>query len=106
MPRDLVAGLVVTILLVSQSLAYAMLAGLPPHVGMYASILPLVAYAVLGSSMTLSVGSRRQRALPQRAALCGQNLSRAAADAGRRKPVLRQHAGGPRAHRGEDRPAR
>ena len=54
--QDLVAGIVVTILLVPQSLAYAMLAGLPPHVGMYASILPLAAYAVLGSSMTLSVG--------------------------------------------------
>lgn len=54
--QDLVAGIVVTILLVPQSLAYSMLAGLPPHVGMYASILPLVAYAVLGSSMTLSVG--------------------------------------------------
>jgi SulP family sulfate permease len=54
--QDLVAGLVVTMLLVPQSLAYAMLAGLPPHVGMYASILPLVAYAALGSSMTLSVG--------------------------------------------------
>ena len=54
--QDGVAGLVVTILLVPQSLAYAMLAGLPPHVGMYASILPLVAYAALGSSMTLSVG--------------------------------------------------
>jgi len=54
--QDLVAGIVVTMLLVPQSLAYAMLAGLPPHVGMYASILPLVAYAVLGSSMTLSVG--------------------------------------------------
>ena len=54
--QDVVAGIVVTILLVPQSLAYAMLAGLPPHVGMYASILPLVAYAVLGSSMTLSVG--------------------------------------------------
>lgn len=54
--QDVVAGVVVTILLVPQSLAYAMLAGLPPHVGMYASILPLVAYAVFGSSMTLSVG--------------------------------------------------
>jgi sulfate permease, SulP family len=54
--QDAVAGVVVTILLVPQSLAYAMLAGLPPHVGMYASIVPLVAYAVLGSSMTLSVG--------------------------------------------------
>ena len=54
--QDLVAGIVVTILLVPQSLAYAMLAGLPAHVGMYASILPLVAYTVFGSSMTLSVG--------------------------------------------------
>lgn len=50
------AGLVVTVLLVPQSLAYAMLAGLPPHVGMYASLLPLLVYAVLGSSMTLAVG--------------------------------------------------
>jgi sulfate permease, SulP family len=54
--QDLVAGLVVTVLLVPQSLAYAMLAGLPPHFGMYASILPLLAYAWLGSSMTLAVG--------------------------------------------------
>ncbi|MBL0419024.1 sulfate permease [Ramlibacter sp. AW1] len=54
--QDGVAGLVVTMLLVPQSLAYAMLAGLPPHVGMYASILPLLAYALFGSSMTLSVG--------------------------------------------------
>jgi len=60
--QDAVAGIVVTILLVPQSLAYAMLAGLPPHVGMYASILPLVAYAVLGSSMTLSVGRSVGRA--------------------------------------------
>ncbi len=54
--QDGVAGMVVTILLVPQSLAYAMLAGLPPHVGMYASILPLAVYAAFGSSMTLSVG--------------------------------------------------
>lgn len=54
--QDAVAGTVVTVLLVPQSLAYAMLAGLPPHIGLYASILPLVAYAVLGSSMALSVG--------------------------------------------------
>ena len=54
--QDGIAGLVVTVLLVPQSLAYAMLAGLPPHVGMYASILPLLAYAAFGSSMTLAVG--------------------------------------------------
>ena len=54
--QDGIAGMVVTVLLVPQSLAYAMLAGLPPHVGMYASILPLLAYAAFGSSMTLAVG--------------------------------------------------
>ncbi len=54
--QDGIAGVVVTVLLVPQSLAYAMLAGLPPHVGMYASILPLLAYAAFGSSMTLAVG--------------------------------------------------
>ncbi len=53
---DLTAGLIVTVMLIPQSLAYAMLAGLPPQMGLYASILPLVAYALLGSSMTLAVG--------------------------------------------------
>lgn len=53
---DLLAGVIVTIMLIPQSLAYAMLAGLPPHVGLYASILPLVGYAVFGSSRTIAVG--------------------------------------------------
>lgn len=53
---DLTAGVIVTVMLIPQSLAYAMLAGLPPQVGIYASILPLIAYALLGSSMTLAVG--------------------------------------------------
>ncbi|WP_243633848.1 SulP family inorganic anion transporter [Motiliproteus coralliicola] len=53
---DLVAALIVTIMLIPQSLAYALLAGLPPEVGLYASILPLVAYALFGSSRTLAVG--------------------------------------------------
>jgi SulP family sulfate permease len=53
---DLVAALIVTIMLIPQSLAYAMLAGLPPEVGLYASILPLVAYAVFGTSRSLAVG--------------------------------------------------
>jgi SulP family sulfate permease len=53
---DLFAAAIVTIMLVPQSLAYAMLAGLPPQVGLYASILPLFAYAVFGSSRTLAVG--------------------------------------------------
>jgi len=53
---DLVAAVIVTIMLIPQSLAYAMLAGLPPVVGLYASILPLVAYALFGTSRTVAVG--------------------------------------------------
>ncbi len=53
---DLVAALIVTIMLIPQSLAYAMLAGLPPEVGLYASVLPLVAYAIFGTSRALAVG--------------------------------------------------
>lgn len=54
--NDLVAAVIVTIMLIPQSLAYALLAGLPPVVGLYASILPLVAYAIFGTSRTLAVG--------------------------------------------------
>ena len=53
---DLVAALIVTIMLIPQSLAYALLAGLPPEMGLYASILPLVAYAIFGTSRALAVG--------------------------------------------------
>lgn len=53
---DLVAGLVVAVMLVPQAMAYAMLAGLPPQVGLYASIVPLILYAVLGTSNSLAVG--------------------------------------------------
>jgi sulfate permease, SulP family len=53
---DLIAAVIVTIMLIPQSLAYAMLAGLPPEVGLYASVLPLVAYAIFGTSRTLAVG--------------------------------------------------
>ncbi len=53
---DMVAAIIVTIMLIPQSLAYALLAGLPPVVGLYASILPLVAYAIFGTSRTLAVG--------------------------------------------------
>ena len=53
---DLNAAVIVTIMLIPQSLAYAMLAGLPPEIGLYASILPLVAYALFGTSRTLAVG--------------------------------------------------
>ena len=54
--NDLFAAFIVTVMLVPQSLAYAMLAGLPPVIGLYASILPLIAYALLGTGRTLAVG--------------------------------------------------
>ncbi|WP_432450007.1 SulP family inorganic anion transporter [Aliiroseovarius marinus] len=53
---DLVAAVIVTIMLIPQSLAYALLAGLPAEMGLYASILPLVAYAIFGTSRALAVG--------------------------------------------------
>jgi SulP family sulfate permease len=53
---DLIAGLVVAVMLVPQSMAYALLVGLPPQMGLYASIAPLIIYGLLGTSRTLSVG--------------------------------------------------
>ena len=53
---DLFAGIITAILLVPQGIAYAILAGLPPQLGLYASILPPVVYALFGTSRTLSVG--------------------------------------------------
>lgn len=53
---DVSAGLIVAVLVIPQSLAYTLLAGLPAEMGLYASILPVVAYALVGSSMTLAVG--------------------------------------------------
>ena len=53
---DTVAAIVVTIMLIPQSLAYALLAGLPPQIGLYASIIPLLIYSVFGTSNTLAVG--------------------------------------------------
>ena len=53
---DVTAGLIVAILVIPQSMAYALLAGLPPQFGLYVSILPAIAYALLGSSMVQAVG--------------------------------------------------
>ena len=53
---DLLAGVIVAIMLVPQGMAYALLAGLPPQIGLYASILPAILYGLLGSSRTLAVG--------------------------------------------------
>jgi SulP family sulfate permease len=54
--HDSLAAVVVMIMLIPQSLAYALMAGLPPETGLYASIAPLLAYSLLGTSRTLSVG--------------------------------------------------
>ncbi len=53
---DLSAGLIVAIMLIPQGMAYAMLAGLPPVIGLYASTIPLIVYALFGSSRQLAVG--------------------------------------------------
>lgn len=53
---DGVAGLIVAVMLVPQGMAYAFLAGLPPQMGLYAGIVPLFIYALLGSSRSLAVG--------------------------------------------------
>jgi sulfate permease, SulP family len=53
---DLAAGLTVGAMLVPQGMAYALLAGLPPEVGLYASTIPLVLYALFGTSRQLAVG--------------------------------------------------
>jgi len=77
--RDLLAAVIVTIMLIPQSLAYALLAGLPAEVGLYASIAPLVAYALFGSSRTLSVGPVAVASLMSAAAL-GQVAAQNTAD--------------------------
>jgi SulP family sulfate permease len=53
---DVSAGIVVAMMMIPQGMAYALVAGLPPVVGIYASILPPLLYALFGSSMTQSVG--------------------------------------------------
>ncbi|WP_227718198.1 SulP family inorganic anion transporter [Microbulbifer sp. Q7] len=77
--KDLLAAVIVTIMLIPQSLAYALLAGLPAEVGLYASIAPLVAYALFGSSRTLSVGPVAVASLMSAAAL-GQVAAQGTAD--------------------------
>ncbi|MEL6148628.1 MAG: sulfate permease [Chloroflexota bacterium] len=56
LPGDLIAGVTVAVMLVPQSMAYAALAGLPPVVGLYASILPVMIYGLFGSSRVLTLG--------------------------------------------------
>ena len=53
---DLTAGITTAVMLIPQAMAYAMLAGLPPVIGLYASMAPLLVYALLGTSRQLAVG--------------------------------------------------
>jgi SulP family sulfate permease len=76
---DLMAALVVTIMLIPQSLAYALLAGVPAEVGLYSCLLPLVFYAIFGSSRTLSVGPVAITSLMTAVAL-GEVVGEGAAD--------------------------
>ncbi len=54
--RDLIAGFTVAIMLVPQGMAYAMLAGMPPIYGLYGGLVPLILYALFGTSRQLSIG--------------------------------------------------
>lgn len=72
---DALAAVIVTIMLIPQSLAYALLAGLPAEVGLYASILPLVAYAIFGTSKALAVGPVAVVSLMTASALAPLGLS-------------------------------
>jgi SulP family sulfate permease len=72
---DVFAGIITAILFVPQGIAYAMLAGLPAQVGLYASILPPFIYALLGTSRTLSVGPVSIAAIMIASALAAPELT-------------------------------
>ncbi len=56
LPKDLVAGLTVAVILIPQGMAYAMIAGLPPVYGLYAALVPIVIYALMGTSRQVAMG--------------------------------------------------
>ncbi|MBU2885578.1 sulfate permease [Gilvimarinus agarilyticus] len=72
---DMLAASIVTVMLIPQSLAYALLAGLPPEVGLYASLLPLLCYGLLGTSRTMAVGPVAVVSLMTAAAVGGLGLA-------------------------------
>jgi len=72
---DIIAGIIVAVVLVPQSMAYGMLAGLPPEVALYSSVLPLLLYAAFGSSRTLAVGPVGLMSLMTGATLIDQGIT-------------------------------
>ena len=72
---DVFAGIITAILLVPQGIAYAMLAGLPPQLGLYASIFPAIIYTLLGTSRTMSVGPVSIAAIMIASALTAPEIS-------------------------------
>ena len=56
LPKDLIAGITVAVVLIPQSMAYAMIAGLPPVYGLYAAVVPILIYALLGTSRQVGMG--------------------------------------------------
>ena len=90
---DMIAALIVTIMLIPQSLAYALLAGLPPEMGLYASILPLIAYAAFGTSSALAVGPVAVVSLMSAAAI-GRIAAEGSADYASAAIVLALMSGG------------
>ena len=69
LPTDIIAGVVVGVLVIPQSLGYAVLAGLPPVYGLYAAIVPVAVYAWLGSSNVQAVGPAAVTAIMTASAL-------------------------------------
>ena len=68
---DIGAGIIVALMLIPQGMAYAIVAGLPPVAGLYASIPSAVVYAMFGSSMVQSIGTSRHYRVNGRLALAG-----------------------------------
>ena len=54
--NDFIAGITVSVLLIPQGMAYALIAGLPPIYGLYAALTPQMIYTILGTSRQLAVG--------------------------------------------------
>jgi len=77
--NDMIVALIVTMMLIPQSLAYALLAGLPPEIGLYASMAPLIFYAIFGTSRALAVGPVAVASL-MTAAAAGQLASQGTAE--------------------------